>query len=80
MIITKLNETMLKEISLAGEGTYVRANNSKSGLSSVFFFPILACVKGTFKSSQVVAAPSALNVPSVSTTKPFVPLWFILTS
>ena len=36
VIITKLNETMLKEIALAGEGTYVRANNSKSGLSSLF--------------------------------------------
>jgi Ca-activated chloride channel family protein len=36
VIITKLNESMLKEIALAGEGTYVRANNSKSGLSSLF--------------------------------------------
>jgi Ca-activated chloride channel family protein len=36
VIITKLNENMLKEIALAGEGTYVRANNSKSGLSSLF--------------------------------------------
>ena len=36
VIITKLNESMLKEIALAGEGTYIRANNSKSGLSLLF--------------------------------------------
>ena len=36
IIITKLNESMLEEIALAGEGTYIRANNSKSGLSSLF--------------------------------------------
>ena len=36
VIITKLNESMLEEIALAGEGTYIRANNSKSGLSSLF--------------------------------------------
>ncbi len=36
VIITKLNESMLQEIALAGEGTYIRANNSKSGLSSLF--------------------------------------------
>ena len=36
VIITKLNERMLEEIALAGEGTYIRANNSKSGLSSLF--------------------------------------------
>ena len=36
VIITKLNDSMLEEIALAGEGTYIRANNSKSGLSSLF--------------------------------------------
>ena len=36
VIITKLNASMLEEIALAGEGTYIRANNSKSGLSSLF--------------------------------------------
>ena len=36
VIITKLNESMLEEIALAGEGTYIRANNSKSGLSLLF--------------------------------------------
>ena len=36
IIITKLNETILKEIAQAGMGTYIRANNSKSGLSVLF--------------------------------------------
>ena len=36
IIITKLNETILKEIAQAGTGTYIRANNSKSGLSVLF--------------------------------------------
>ena len=36
IIITKLNETILKEIAQIGMGTYVRANNSKSGLSVLF--------------------------------------------
>ena len=35
-IITKLNEPMLQEIAQVGMGTYVRANNSKSGLSILF--------------------------------------------
>ena len=35
-IITKLNEPMLQEIAKVGMGTYVRANNSKSGLSILF--------------------------------------------
>ena len=36
IIITKLNETILKDIANAGMGTYIRANNSKSGLSVLF--------------------------------------------
>ena len=36
IIITKLNETILKEIAQVGMGTYIRANNSKSGLSVLF--------------------------------------------
>ena len=36
IIITKLNETVLKDIAQAGDGTYIRANNSKSGLSVLF--------------------------------------------
>jgi len=36
IIITKLNETVLKDIAQAGNGTYIRANNSKSGLSVLF--------------------------------------------
>jgi len=35
-IITKLNEPMLQEIAQVGMGTYIRANNSKSGLSMLF--------------------------------------------
>ena len=35
-IITKLNEPMLQQIAQSGMGTYVRANNSKSGLSLLF--------------------------------------------
>ena len=36
IIITKLNETVLKDIAQTGNGTYIRANNSKSGLSVLF--------------------------------------------
>ena len=36
VIITKLNEKILKEIAQTGMGTYIRANNSKSGLSVLF--------------------------------------------
>jgi len=36
IIITKLNEKILKEIAQTGMGTYIRANNSKSGLSVLF--------------------------------------------
>ena len=35
-IISKLNEQMLQEIASAGGGTYVRANNTQAGLSSLF--------------------------------------------
>ena len=35
-IITKLNEQLLQQIAQEGMGTYVRANNSKSGLSLLF--------------------------------------------
>ena len=35
-IISVLNETLLQDIATAGKGTYVRANNSESGLSSLF--------------------------------------------
>ena len=35
-VVTKLNETMLKEIADAGNGIYVRANNTQAGLSKVF--------------------------------------------
>jgi Ca-activated chloride channel family protein len=34
-IITKLNENMLQQIADAGKGVYVRANNSRAGLSKV---------------------------------------------
>ena len=35
-IISKLNENLLMQIAKAGKGTYVRANNSKSGMSKLF--------------------------------------------
>jgi Ca-activated chloride channel family protein len=35
-IISKLNEQMLQEIASAGNGTYVRANNTQAGLSTLF--------------------------------------------
>lgn len=34
-VVTKLNETMLKQIAASGEGTYVRANNSRTGLNAL---------------------------------------------
>lgn len=36
IVVTKLNETMLQEISAAGEGIYVRANNAEVGLNRIF--------------------------------------------
>ena len=35
-IVSKLNEDLLIKIANAGDGTYVRANNSKAGLSTLF--------------------------------------------
>lgn len=35
-VITKLNEDMLKQIARAGNGEYVRANNSQAGLDIIF--------------------------------------------
>ncbi len=35
-IISKLNEQMLQEIASSGNGTYVRANNTQAGLSTLF--------------------------------------------
>jgi Ca-activated chloride channel family protein len=35
-VISKLNENLLMQIANSGKGTYVRANNSKAGLSSLF--------------------------------------------
>ncbi len=36
IITTKLNEPMLQQIAAAGQGIYVRANNSQAGLQKVF--------------------------------------------
>ena len=36
IIVSKLDESMLQEIALAGEGIYIRASNSKTGLSTLF--------------------------------------------
>jgi Ca-activated chloride channel family protein len=36
VVITKLNEQMLEEISAAGTGIYVRANNAQVGLNTLF--------------------------------------------
>lgn len=35
-VVTKLNETMLKQIADAGNGEYVRANNTQAGLGLIF--------------------------------------------
>jgi len=35
-VVTRLNEDMLQQIASAGNGTYVRANNTQAGLSKVF--------------------------------------------
>ena len=35
-IVSKLNEQLLQQIANTGKGTYVRANNSKAGLSTLF--------------------------------------------
>jgi len=35
-VVSKLNEKLLQQIANAGEGTYVRANNSKAGLATLF--------------------------------------------
>lgn len=35
-IVTKLNEPMLQQIAQAGQGTYIRANNSQVGLNTLF--------------------------------------------
>lgn len=35
-IITRLNEPMLQQIATTGNGSYVRANNSRSGLDAIF--------------------------------------------
>lgn len=34
-VVTKLNETMLQQIAASGDGTYVRANNSRTGLNAL---------------------------------------------
>jgi Ca-activated chloride channel family protein len=36
VVITKLNEGMLQQIAAAGEGSYIRANNIRSGLNALF--------------------------------------------
>ncbi len=36
VVITKLDETMLQQIASAGEGKYIRANNSQTGLKKLF--------------------------------------------
>jgi len=35
-IVSKLDETMLQEIAQAGHGIYIRANNTKTGLATLF--------------------------------------------
>lgn len=36
VVISKLEETTLKQVAAAGDGKYIRANNTKSGLSALF--------------------------------------------
>ncbi len=35
-VVTKLNESMLQQIAQSGKGSYVRANNTRSGLETIF--------------------------------------------
>lgn len=35
-VVTRLNETMLQQIAAAGQGLYIRANNSSTGLEKIF--------------------------------------------
>ena len=35
-VITKLNESMLQDIAQSGGGSYIRANNTQSGLDALF--------------------------------------------
>jgi Ca-activated chloride channel family protein len=35
-VVTRLNESMLQKIAQAGNGSYVRANNTRSGLETIF--------------------------------------------
>ncbi len=35
-VVTRLNETMLQQIAAAGQGSYIRANNSSTGLEKIF--------------------------------------------
>jgi Ca-activated chloride channel family protein len=34
-VVTKLNETMLQQVAASGEGVYVKANNSRTGLNAL---------------------------------------------
>lgn len=34
-VVTKLNESLLKDIAAAGKGAYVKANNTDVGLSAI---------------------------------------------
>lgn len=36
IVVSKLDETMLQQIAAAGEGRYIRANNTKTGLNLLF--------------------------------------------
>jgi|APMed6443717190_1056831.scaffolds.fasta_scaffold35655_2 Ca-activated chloride channel homolog len=35
-VVTRLNESLLQQVSAAGNGAYVRANNTRSGLETIF--------------------------------------------
>ena len=36
IVVSKLNESMLQEIAMIGQGIYIRANNSRTGLDELF--------------------------------------------
>jgi Ca-activated chloride channel family protein len=36
IVVSKLNETMLQEIAAAGNGSYIRSNNTRLGLNALF--------------------------------------------
>ncbi len=62
VVITKLNEGMMKEIAAAGGGTYVRASNVTTALK-VVFDKINELEKATFETAKVADYESWFQIP-----------------